>query len=177
MLVCVKTLVDVRSFEDARNSKEWLTTSETWQYIIQHSAPATMYLYEGGSYYYHDEDKSWDERWAKYKMLKEQFGRWCGGTPYQTIYQQLPHMTTQDNAGAKVKFYNIADIMSFVEGCDKREAARKKRVVQKRAARIRAACGRSAAINKSSKYNEKKSATIQSATLLHGSFYDPEWFN
>lgn len=174
MLVCVKTLVDVPSFEDARNSKEWLTTSETWHYIVQHSPAATMFLWDGGMTYRDDEDKRWDKRWETAKMLKEYLGRASWGVPYQMMYSWIPHTTTKDNAGTSVKFYNIGDIVSFIDRREKEEAERKKRIVKKRKARLLENLNRSAIANKSSSYNEYK---IPETIFMHGSFYDPEWFS
>lgn len=174
MLVCVKTLVEAPSFHDVRNSKEWLTTSETWDYIVQHSAAATMMLWEGGSSYINDEDKGWNERWKIAKMLQDGLRRgmrW--GTPYRMIYSWIPHTTTKDNSGANVKFFNIADINSVVETWEKDESERQKRIIKKRKARLLEALGRSAAANKNSKYNEPK---ISEVTLLRDNYYDPEWF-
>lgn len=114
MLVCVKTLVEGKSFQEIRNSKEWLTTSETWAYILQHSLAASRNILAGwyGS-------KSWDEEIKEEQERLKTYDRaWF--TPYREIYKNLEHVTVKDNAGSNVKFYNIGTILSFIEWNDAR---------------------------------------------------------
>jgi hypothetical protein len=174
MLVCVKTLVEAKSFEDVRNSKEWLTTSETWQYLLQHSIPTACYVA------WLDCNPGTGSRfeWVKKQAedLKKYNHSYYVTVPYADVYKRIDHVTVKDNKGNNVKFYNIATIKELIEREENLYAQLKREEKERRYASIRAAVGRSAAARKASKYTEQKTVNIPVASFSHGSCYDPEWF-
>lgn len=137
MLVCVKTLVDVPSFEDVRNSKEWLTTSETWQYIAENSVIAFADLCQyRSSYLWCWGDTSIEENEEKeneYKEIIKQLN--CYRVAYQEMYAKLAHVTVKDNAGTNVKFYNIATIREYIQ-CSETRKAKVKAEIEHRKERL-----------------------------------------
>ena len=174
MLVCVKTLVEAKSFEEVRNSKEWLTTSETWQYFAEHSLYAACYV---GNLCYssmNSEVKRMQKTFSDAGFTATLYLHKWVRVPYASIYERVPHVTFKDNAGNNVKFYNIGTIREIIEHKEKEFAEEKRQKYLKMCANVRANCGRSAAANKTSKYSEK--INFPEVSLIHGSFYDPQWF-
>ncbi|NBV77995.1 hypothetical protein EBR66_07555 [bacterium] len=109
--MCVKTLVEGKSFQEIRNSKEWLTTSETFHYILEHSLAASRSLRAGWYRHTYMDDVIEEEK----KQLKNGCITTGWKVPYTDIYGAIDHVTVKDNAGNNVKFYNIGSILQFIQ--------------------------------------------------------------
>ena len=160
MLACVSHLEDVPSYEDVRNNKEWLTTSEVYSFI-KDNCPH-LFSAVDRSTWTHTYINIYNKCRTKQKVqsMNRKYDRHLKTFKKPTLgrhYIECVHVT--DNGRRPVRFYNKSTIMG-VETFYQQEHAWWQEIMEER---NKAALERLEAMNA-----EKES--------LHGSFYDPEWF-
>ena len=174
MLVCVKELVEVTSFEEARNSKEWLTTSEAARYIASVSPVAARALCcrYGGTYPYYgaeskrrQEEENERKKWKDYqeKAKGKNYHYLPYGVPYQNMYSMLKHITVKDNANQNVKFYNIGTIKDFIQREEEDDAKGLRAQKELAKQHIQENVGRSRAARYAVKFGKTKADAVRAS--------------